>query len=128
MIPELFSAADYRRPLTDFERETLIDSIYRRAKLGAKYMYSVRETSGMFHISFDEMQTLLTFYRIDCIKIREVVRIPWWSLCEYLIDPADDVDEAVEKYLSALPHKITKSHTITGNKSRFCILEPLKIA
>ena len=94
---ELFDVAEYRQPLTEAEKKALIGRIIRNAKLGIQYMYSVREAAGLMHISYDKIQTLLNFYRMDCIVIRDtIVRIPWWSFAEYLIDPAEDMEEALQ--------------------------------
>lgn len=103
---ELFSISDLRQPLSPRERDALIDRIIRFARLGRQYMYDVREAAGLMHISYDEIQTLLNFYKLDCIVIKDtIVRIPWWSLAEYLIDPAEDMETALQDYLKALPHK-----------------------
>ena len=103
---ELFSVSELRQPLTPKEKNALIRRIIRNARLGIQYMYEVREAAGMMHISYDEIQTLLNFYRLDCVVIRDtIIRIPWWSFAEYLIDPAEDVEAAFYAYLKTLPHK-----------------------
>lgn len=105
-MTELFSISDLRQLLSPEEKDALIDRIIRFARLGRQYMYDVREAAGLMHISYDEIQTLLNFYKLDCIVIKDtIVRIPWWSLAEYLIDPADDMETALQDYLKALPHK-----------------------
>lgn len=105
-MQELFSISELRKPLTAEEKEALIRRIVRNAHLGIQYMYEVREAAGMMHISYDEIQTLLNFYKLDCTVLRDtIVRIPWWSFAEYLIDPADDMETALQDYLKALPHK-----------------------
>lgn len=102
----LFSAEELRQPpLTQAERQQTIEQIIQSAELGSQYLYSVREAAGKLHLTYDEIQTLIQFYRLDAVAIRRVVRIPWWSLCEYLIDPADDVEESLQKYLDSLPHR-----------------------
>ncbi len=103
---ELFSISELRQPLMPEEKDALIDRIIRYARLGLQYMYDVREAAGLMHISYDEIQTLLNFYKLDCIVIKDtIVRIPWWSLAEYLIDPAEDMENAFQDYLKSLPHK-----------------------
>ena len=93
-------------PLTAEERECLIRRIVSNAKLGARYMYRAKEVCSMLHITYDEIQTLLNYYKLDCVVIREtIIRIPWWSLAEYLIDPAEDVETAFYAYLKTLPHR-----------------------
>ena len=129
MQPELFEKSDYCVvPLTRTERESHVDDIYRRVKYGVKYMYSRFEVAGILRSSLDEVQTLLDYYKLDSIRIRKVVRIPWWSLCEFLLDPADDVDVAFYKYVSLMPSKPQKSRTIPGERAKFCILEASKTA
>ncbi|MBP3773435.1 MAG: hypothetical protein J6I53_12250 [Treponema sp.] len=103
----LFSNEEMRQPpLTQDGRESLIHQIVYRAHIGCQYMYGVKETAGLLHITYDEMRTLLNFYKLDCTVIRDtIVRIPWWSLAEYLIDPADDMETALQDYLKSLPHR-----------------------
>ena len=101
---ELFSISELRQPLTPEEKEELIERIVRHAQIGYQYMYDVREAAGLMHISYDEIQTLLNFYKLDCFTIRDtVIRIPWWSLAEYLLDPAEDMETALQDYLKSLP-------------------------
>ena len=103
-MTELFFISELRQPLTPEEKDALIDRIIRYARLGCQYMYEVREAAGLMHISYDEIQTLLNFYKLDCIVIKDtIVRIPWWSLAEYLIDPAEDMENAFQDYLKSLP-------------------------
>mgnify|MGYP003292706624 CR=1 FL=1 len=103
---ELFTSEDLRQPpLTDQEREELIEETVHKAKLGVQFMYSLSEVAAKLRISIDVMQGLIYSYKLDCTRIRSVLRVPWWSLVEYLADPADDVDEAVKEYLQSLPQK-----------------------
>ena len=112
-MTELFSISDLRQPLTPEEKDALIDRIIRYARLGRQYMYDVREAAGLMHISYDEIQTLLNYYKLDCIVIKEtMVRIPWWSLAEYLIDPAEDMENALQDYLKSLPHRKPETEKI----------------
>lgn len=98
------------KPLTKAEKDALISRIVKTAQLGQRYMYHVKEVCGMIHVTYDEMQTLLNFYKLDCTIIRDtIVLIPWWSLAEYLIDPAEDVETAMYDYLKTLPHGSLKS-------------------
>lgn len=111
MIPELFSKSELQQPpLTATEKDGLIRRTIDRARLGIQYMYKVREVAGLMRISYDEIQTLLTYYKLDCILVRDtIVRIPWWSFAEYLIDPADDLETALYDYLKTLPHGSLKN-------------------
>lgn len=103
----LFSTEDLAQPpLTQEQKSDLIDRVIRNAQIGHRYMYKVKEVCGFLHATYDEMQTLLNYYKLDCVVIRDtIIRIPWWSLAEYLIDPADDVETAMYAYLKSLPHK-----------------------
>lgn len=103
----LFSKDELSQPpLTQGEKESVIRRVIDNANLGAKYMYHVREACGLLHVTYDEMQTLLNYYKLDCVVIRDtIIRIPWWSLAEYLIDPAEDLEAAFYAYLKSLPHK-----------------------
>lgn len=102
----LFSKEDLvQPPLTQEEKEVLIHRIISDAQTGVRFMYEVRETCGLLRITYDEIQTLLNYYKLDCVIIRgTIIRIPWWSLAEYLIDPADDLETAMYEYLKSLPH------------------------
>lgn len=103
----LFSKEEMSQPpLTDGQKQSLIRRIIDSADQGWQYMYKVREAAGLLHLTYDEIQTLLNYYKLDCIVIRDtIIRIPWWSLAEYLIDPAEDVEAAMNEYLKALPHR-----------------------
>lgn len=102
----LFTKEELKQPaLTDADKNTIIHDLIRRAKLGAQYLYDVYETASMLRLTIDEIQGLIYSYRLDCTRIRTSLRVPWWSICEYLIDPAEDLDKAVEDYWKTLPHK-----------------------
>jgi hypothetical protein len=93
-------------PSTQEGRSLLIHHIIRNAENGTRYMYREKEVCTMLRVTYDEIQTLLNYYRLDCTVIRDtVIRIPWWSLAEYLIDPAEDLEAAFYAYLKSLPHK-----------------------
>ncbi|MDE5898936.1 MAG: hypothetical protein K2H09_06710 [Treponemataceae bacterium] len=102
---ELFSIAEYRQPLAESDRRSIVDQLICKARLGVRYMYSTREAAGLLHISYDEIRTMLCLYKLDCVVIRTAIRIPWWSLAEYLLDPADDLDAAVEEYIRTIPRR-----------------------
>ena len=93
-------------PSTQEGRKLLIDCIINSAKNGRRYMYREKEVCTMLRVTYDEIQTLLNYYKLDCVVIRDtIIRIPWWSLAEYLIDPAEDLEAAFYAYLKSLPHK-----------------------
>lgn len=104
--PWLFTNEELKQPgLTEDEKECLIQKLIDRAELGVQFLYGVYETADMLRLTIDEIQGLIYSYRLDCTSIRTTLRIPWWSICEYLIDPAEDVDKAVAEYLKTLPQK-----------------------
>ena len=103
---DLFSAEDLKQPpLTQQDKKRLIDELIYRADIGAQYMYSLSDVAARLRISIDVMQGPIYNYKLDCTRIRSVLRVPWWSFVEYLADPADDVEEAVKEYLQTLPQK-----------------------
>ncbi|MDO5331808.1 MAG: hypothetical protein Q4E99_03935 [Bacillota bacterium] len=107
---EFFTTEELKQPeLTEHDKHEIIENLLRRAKLGVQFLYDVHETANMLRLTIDEMQGLIYSYRLDCTSIRTTLRIPWWSICEYLIDPAEDVDKAVQDYLKTLPQKHIKA-------------------
>jgi hypothetical protein len=106
---ELFDLEDIkqcRSPLTAADRENTIRNIIRKVKLGAKFFYTLKETCGILHCSYDELLTIINQYRLDVITFLSVYRIPWWDLCGYLIDePEDDLEEALNEYLRAIARR-----------------------
>ena len=87
---ELFDIKELRKSLTQSERKTAAKRIINAANLGKQYCYTLREAAGILHWSF---------------HILGLVRIPWWSLAEYLIDPADDIDSVFSRYIASLPRR-----------------------
>lgn len=103
---EFFLTEELKQPaLTEVEKLEVIDNLLKRAKLGVQFLYGVYETANMLRLTIDEMQGLIYSYKLDCTSIRTSLRVPWWSICEYLIDPAEDVDKAVADYIRTLPQK-----------------------
>lgn len=106
MTCSLFTAEDLKQPpLTQNEKEKLIEDLIHRAELGIQFLYSLSDVTSRLRISVDVMQGLIYSYKLDCTRIRSVLRVPWWSFVEYLADPADDVEEAVKEYIQSLPKK-----------------------
>lgn len=92
-------------PLTEEQRITAAKDIIKSAKYGVKYAYSMSEIAGILHWSYDQMFDAIHFFKLDAYQILSIVRIPWWSLAEYLIDPAEDVEYLFQKYLEKIPRK-----------------------
>lgn len=61
--------------------------------------------AGILHWSYDQIFDAIHFYRLDAVVFLNLVRIPWWSLAEYLADPADDIDRATAEYLQSIPRR-----------------------
>lgn len=102
---ELFNVKELRTPLSESQRFSAAKKVIAAAQLGIKYCYKIKEAAGILHWSDDQMFEAIKYYRIDAVEALGMVRIPWWSLAEYLIDPADDVDKCMTKYLESIPHK-----------------------
>lgn len=92
-------------PLTEEQRLTAAKDIIKSAKYGVKYAYSMSEIAGILHWSYDQMFDAIHFFKLDAYQVLSIVRIPWWSLAEYLIDPAEDVEYLFQKYLDKIPRK-----------------------
>jgi hypothetical protein len=102
LFPDLWK---FRAALTEPERIALAKQVIRDAKLGLRYFYPLRMAAGLLHLSTDEIQSAVHFYRIDCTALLSTFRIPWWSLAEYLLDPADDLEIAFYEYINSLPRR-----------------------
>lgn len=104
---ELFDIKELRKSLTQSERKTAAKRIINAANLGKQYCYTLREAAGILHWSYDQIFDAVHFFKIDSFHILGLVRIPWWSLAEYLIDPADDIDSVFSRYIASLPRRET---------------------
>lgn len=104
-MTELFDVRALRCPLDAVQRDSLLRSVVLAAKFGQKWFYTLKETAGLLHWSYDQVFDAVHFFRIDAARFLGIIRVPWWSLAEYLLDPADDVDAAVGEYLDTLPHR-----------------------
>jgi len=102
---ELFDIRELRQPLTPSERMRQVHEVVRSARLGVKYVYSMREVCGILHWSKDQVYDALHTYKIDGFYVLSLVRIAWWSLAEYLLDPADDMDNLFYELVDSLPRK-----------------------
>jgi hypothetical protein len=106
---ELFELSDIkqcRTELTTEECENALQNIIGNARLGIKYFYTLRETCGILHCTYDELMTILSRYRLDAVLFRSVYRVSWYGLCEYLLDSEDDnLEEALDEYLQAIARR-----------------------
>lgn len=105
MTGELFDLRELRQLLTPAERMEKVREVVRAAQLGVKYVYSMREVCGILHWSKDQIYDALHSYKIDGFYILSLVRIAWWSLAEYLLDPAEDLDDVLHNFIESLPKK-----------------------
>ena len=102
-MKNLFTYEELKQsPLTQIQKKELLKELKVRADFGAQYLYDVKITAAMLHLSYDEMQTLIYSYKIDAVAVRASIKIPWWSISEYIIDPADDLEEALDFSLSSM--------------------------
>lgn len=109
MANELFNFRELVQPLTAEQRLQAVKTIVQDAFYGLKYVYSMKEAAGILHWSKDMIYDALYLYRIDGFRVLSLVRIAWWSLAEYLLDPADDIDALFYAMIDSLPHKEGKS-------------------
>jgi hypothetical protein len=116
-VGELFEAIELKQcrgELSREKKEETVKIIVRNARLGLKYLYTLRETGGLLRCSCDELDTILHRYRLDAVLFLSVPRIPWYELCGYLLeDKEDDLEEALDEYLLSLPRRSTnRSKTV----------------
>ena len=109
MANELFNFRELVQPLTPDQRLSAVETVVRDALYGLKYVYSMKEVAGILHWSKDMIYDALYMYRIDGFRVLSLVRIAWWSLAEYLLDPADDIDASFYAMIDSLPRKEDKS-------------------
>jgi excisionase family DNA binding protein len=96
---ELFDLTELRLPLTPDQKNRALRRIVNAARCGAKYAYTIKEACGILGLSRDEMQYLIHTYRLDAVSFGVIYRITWYSLAEYILEPGDDIDEAVDEYI-----------------------------
>jgi len=96
---ELFDLTELRIPLSPEQKNISLHRIVNAARLGAQYTYTIKEACGILGISRDSMDYLIHTYRLDAVAIGTIYRITWYSLAEYIIDPADDIDEVFDEFI-----------------------------
>jgi len=96
---ELFDLTELRHPLTPDQKNTALRRIVYAARCGAQYTYTIKEACGILGISRDSVDYLIHTYQLDAVVIGIVYRIAWYSLAEYIIEPADDVDEVFDEFI-----------------------------
>jgi len=98
---ELFDLTELRIPLTPDQKNSALCRIVYAARYGAQYTYTIKAACGILGISRDSMDYLINTYRLDAIVIGTVYRIAWYSLAEYIIEPADDIDKAFDEFIQS---------------------------
>jgi len=96
---ELFDLTELRIPPTPDQKNTAVRRIVESARCGAQYTYTIKEACGILGISRDSMDYLIRTYRLDAVVVGAIYRITWYSLAEYIIEPADDIDEVFDEFI-----------------------------
>jgi predicted DNA-binding ribbon-helix-helix protein len=105
---DLFAPGDIkqcRAPLSPAGREEAARGVARRARYGAKYFYTLREAASVLHCTYDEILSVIADYRLDVVLFLSAYRVPWYGLCEYLLDWDDDLEEALYEYLRSIARR-----------------------
>jgi hypothetical protein len=98
---ELFELTELRIPLSSGQKDTVLRRIVTAARLGAQYTYTIKEVCGILAVSRDVMDNLIHFYRLDALVMGAIYRIPWYSLAEFILDPGDDIEEALDEFIQS---------------------------
>ena len=98
---ELFDLPELRTPLSPSQKDAALRRIVSAARLGMKYNYTIKEAAGILSLSRDQVDCLIHSYRLDALAIGVIYRIPWYSLAEYILDPGDDIEEALNEFIRA---------------------------
>jgi hypothetical protein len=94
-----------RSPLSPEDRREAAEDIVRLMRYGAKYFYTTKEAAAILHCTYDEILTVISDYRLDVILFLSAYRVPWYGLCEYLLDEDDDLEEALDEYLRSIARR-----------------------
>jgi excisionase family DNA binding protein len=98
---ELFELTELRIPLSPGQKDTVLRRIVTAARLGTQYTYTIKEASGILAVSRDVMDNLIHFYRLDALAIGTSYRIPLYSLAEFVLDPGNDIKEALNELIQS---------------------------
>jgi hypothetical protein len=102
---ELDAIKQCRIPLSPEDRKKAVGDIVRLVRYGAKYFFTPREAAAILHCSYDEILSIISDYRIEVILFLSAYRIPWYGLCEYLLDWDDNLEEALDEYLRSISRR-----------------------
>jgi hypothetical protein len=94
-----------RPPLSPEGCGEAAEGIVRLVRHGAKYFYTLREVAAILHCSYDETLSLVSDYRLEAVLFLSAYRIPWYGLCEYLLDWDDTLEEALDEYLRSISRR-----------------------
>jgi excisionase family DNA binding protein len=98
---ELFELTKLRTPLSPSQKDAVLRRIVIAARLGVQYTYTIEEACGILAVSRDVMDNLIHFYRLDALVIGTIYRIPWYSLAEFILDPGDDLEGALDELIQS---------------------------
>jgi len=96
---ELFDLTELRVPFSPDQKETSLRLIINAARLGTTYTYTIKEAACILFLSRDVMDYLIHTYRLDALLYRDDLSHSWYSLAEYMIDSADDIDEDFNEFI-----------------------------
>jgi predicted DNA-binding ribbon-helix-helix protein len=102
---ELEDVKQCRAPLSSEDRREAAKGVVRLVRYGAKYFYTLREAAAILHCTYDEILTIVSDYRLDVVLFLSAYRVPWYGLCEYLLDWDDDLEEALDEYLRSIARR-----------------------
>jgi hypothetical protein len=86
-------------------RDKAIGDIVRLVRYGIKFFYTPREAAAVLHRSYDETLSIVSDYRLEAVLFLSTYRIPWYGLCEYLLDQDDTLEEALDEYLRSIARR-----------------------
>jgi hypothetical protein len=102
---ELDAIKQCRTPLSPEDRDKTVGDIVRLVRYGVKYFYTLREAAAILHRSYDETLSIVSDYRLEAVLFLSAYRIPWYGLCEYLLDQDDTLEEVLDEYLRSIARR-----------------------
>jgi len=72
--------------LDKVQQKRIIDSLRNRLIYNADLFYTPQEVGVILGISYYRVVYLIKFFRVDAVKLHTCLRIPAWSLLEYMED------------------------------------------
>jgi hypothetical protein len=87
------------KPLFFFTIHLSLISIFIETIYTNPTTYTIKEACGILSVSRDSIDYLIHTYRLDVVVVGIIYRITWYSLAEYIIEPADDIDEVFDEFI-----------------------------